>query len=217
MIFDTHCHIQFKAFEKDLDEVILRCKEKKIIMNVVATQKNTSKKAVELAERHDNMYATIGLHPIQEYKTTVKEEGSEFISRGEVFEEEFYSNLVKSKKVIAIGETGLDKFHVPKDELLKDVMKKQKEIFLQHHDFAIKHDLPLVIHVREAHEEMLELLDSSIRGNDRKMSGVMHCFGGDWEQAEKYLDFGLYLGFTGVVTFPTKKTDPKSFISYVRV
>lgn len=231
-MFDTHCHLQFKAFRNDLTQVISRCAEKNMIMNVVGTQKDTSQKAVELAEEHENIYATIGLHPIQEYKTKVKEEETEFISRGEEFDGEFYEELVKSEKVIAIGETGLDKFHVPKDKSLADVMQTQKNFFVQHYNFAKKHDLPLVIHVREAHDEMIDLLQSVIARsdegatsqslrqrdfdvafqaprNDSKINGVMHCFGSNWDNAQKYLDMGLYLGFTGVITFPPKKTDPK--------
>lgn len=211
-MIDSHCHIQFKAFDDDREEVIKRCLEKQVILNVVGTQKNTSKKAVELTERYENIYATIGLHPIQEHKVKVKEEADDFTSRGEEFDEEFYQELVKSEKVIAIGETGLDKFHIPKDEGLDAVLEKQKQIFLQHYNFAKKHFLPLVIHVRDAHEEMIDLLQSILgktSDGGKNGLGVIHCYSGNWQQAKQYLQMGLYLGFTGVLTFPSKKTDPQ--------
>ncbi|NCO04615.1 MAG: TatD family hydrolase [Candidatus Magasanikbacteria bacterium] len=208
MIIDTHCHIQFKAFDEDRNEVLKRCQEKNIIMNAVGTQQTTSQLAVALAEQHENIYATIGLHPIQEHKVQVEEEQDNFMSRGEVFDIDYYDKLARHPKVIAIGETGLDKYHIPKDKTQEDIFAVQKDIFLQHIKLANKHDLPLVIHIREAHEEMIALL-SEIKQKGITIKGVVHCFTGNWTQAQIYLDAGLYLGFTGVVTFPPKKTDPK--------
>ena len=234
MLIDTHCHIQFQGFKDDREAVVLRRKEKDVILNAVGTQKDTSTKAVELAEQNENIYATIGLHPIHLFPTHVDEEESSFKSREEDFDEEYYSELAKSEKVIAVGETGLDFFHMPKDIDKEIVIKKQKEIFIKQYNFAIKHDLPLVIHVRDAYDEMIELLKTlplsggaggglDIKTKDKftngplptspdrggAIRGVVHCFGGNWEQAQKLLDFGLYIGFTGILSFPAKKTDPK--------
>jgi len=208
MLIDTHCHLQFSAYDKDRDAVINTCNKKRIFLNIVGTQKTTSRLAVELAEKHENMYASIGTHPIHLFPTRVDEEETSFVSREEGFDEEYYEELVKSKKVIGIGETGLDLYHMPKDKSIEEVLEKQKKVFLDHINFAQKHGLPLVIHCREAHSEMIQLLQA----NGHKLQankGVIHCFTGNWEQAQKYLDLGLYLGFTGVVTFPPKKTDPK--------
>lgn len=204
MMIDTHCHIQFGAFDQDREDVLERCIKKGMILNVVGTQKDTSARAVALAERYDWIYASIGLHPIQEYKTKVVEEDTAFTSRGESFDEADYDLLAASPKVIAVGETGLDRYHVPKDTATEDVMRTQKDIFFAHCRFARKHDLPLVIHVRDAHEDMIALL----RSMDRPPQGVIHCYSGNWAFAEAYLDLGLYLGFTGTITFPPKKTDP---------
>ena len=204
MLIDTHCHIQFQAYKDDREEVILRCQEKGMILNVVGTQKDTSKLAVELAEQHENMYASIGTHPLHLHPTHVDEEETSFQSREEGFDWDYYSELAKSKKVVAIGETGLELFHVPKDKSKEEVLKKQKQVFLDHVEFADEYDLALVIHCRDAHDEMVELLQSL----NRQIRGTMHCFTSDWEHAEAYLDMGLHLGFTGVVTFPPKKTGP---------
>lgn len=213
MLIDTHCHIQFQGYKNDREEVIKRCNEKQVIMNAVGTQKDTSRAAVELAEKNENIYATIGLHPVHLCPTHIDEEESHFVSREENFDVECYEELVKSKKVIGIGETGLDFFHLPKDKTKEDVFKKQKQVFLAQAEFAYKHDLPLVIHSRDAHPEMIETLKSL----NRKINGTMHCFAGNWEQAQVYLDLGLYLGFTGVVTFPPKKTSPQAQIDLLEV
>jgi TatD DNase family protein len=213
MPFDSHCHIQFKAFEKDLDDVIVRCGKKNTLLNVVGTQLPTSKKAIELAEKYDNMYATIGIHPIQHDVVDVTEESDSFTSRGEQWDEDVFEKLVQHPKVIAIGETGLDKFHIRKDKTLEEVFEKQKQLFLKHYKLAKKYNKPLVIHVRDAHDEMIELLESL----GENIHGTIHCFTGNWQQAERYLALGLYLGFTGVVTFPPKKTDPQSQLDLLAV
>jgi TatD DNase family protein len=212
-MIDTHCHIQFKSFDNDRETVIRRCVEKNVVMNAVGTQIDTSRKAVELAEKYENIYATVGLHPIQEDVVEVKEEGTKFTSRGEKFDPKLYEELLKSKKVIAVGETGLDAYHVPKDKDFAEVMEAQWKLFLQHAKLAVANKLPLVIHVRDAHEEMIERL------KDWKIDaiGVFHCFSGDWSYAQEYLKLGFYLGFTGVVTFPPKKTDPKPQLDLLEV
>jgi len=205
MIVDSHCHLQFKAYEKDRDEVIQKCLEKGMLLNIVGTQNDTSKEAVELALQYDNFYATIGIHPIQHTKVEVEEENDLFVSRSEEFDESLFDKLVQSGKVIGIGETGLDAFHIPDGKLGKEAFEKQKELFLQHFYFAKKYNLPLVIHVRDAHEEMIELLQSL----KQPIKGILHCFTGNKEQAKAYLDLGLYIGLGGVVTFPPKKLNPQ--------
>ncbi|PIZ94999.1 MAG: hydrolase TatD [Candidatus Magasanikbacteria bacterium CG_4_10_14_0_2_um_filter_37_12] len=215
MLIDTHCHIQFKAYNEDRDEVLKRCTEKNIILNAVGTQLSTSKLAVELAEKYDWIYASVGLHPIQEYVMQVEEEATSFLSRGEQFDYVAYKKLAEHPKVIGIGETGLDRFHMPDGVAQELVMEKQKQVFLQHAKLAAEVGKPLVVHVRDAHREMINIISNfkSARPTGgfqiSNSPGVIHCFTGNWEQAGQYLDMGFYLGFTGVVTFSPKKTDPK--------
>ncbi len=213
MPIDTHCHIQFQAYKDDREAVIARCNEKGTILNLVGTQKDTSRLAVELAEQYDGMFASIGTHPIHLHPTHVDEEETHFMSREEGFDEVFYTELAKSKKVIGVGETGLDLFHVPKDIPVEEVLTKQKEVFLAHVHFAEKHGLPLVIHCREAHDQMFQVL----KGLGRQVEGTVHCYTSNWTHAEQYLALGLHLGFTGVITFPAKKTDPKRQESLLEV
>lgn len=207
-MIDTHCHLQFRAYEADREAVIKRCEEKKLIANVVGTQINTSKAAVELASRLPWVYATIGLHPIHEHAADVEEETDSFKARAEKFSEKKYEEIILGsggEKVIAIGETGLDFFHMPKDFDPEQVQHDQKQVFLFHAALAMKHNLPLVMHVRNAHQKMIDLLKTM----KTRPNGVIHCFTGDWETAEQYLNLGFYIGFTGVITFPPKKTSPR--------
>lgn len=207
-MIDTHCHIHFKAFENNRDDVIARSKEKQMILNLVGTQQSTSKNGVLLAEKYDWMYATIGLHPIQIHEVDVYEETTNFTSRGEDFDPVFYRELAQHPKVIAVGETGLDRFHLPKDEPEELYLERQKKVFRQHYAIAEEFGLPLVMHVRDAHDEMIMLLKEIREEKGELIPGVVHCYTGNWSQAEQYLELGFNLGFTGVVTFPPKKTNP---------
>ena len=213
MLVDTHCHVQFDAYKTDAVNVIERAASRNIILNVVGTQKNTSKKAVALAESYDNIYATIGTHPIHLHATHVDEEETSFLSREESFDVDFYTKLVQSKKVIAIGETGLDLFHLPKDVSKEEVLEKQTRVFLDHLAFAHVHELPVVIHCRDAHEELLDVLS----GVGHPISGTVHCYTGNWEFAQEYMKHNLCLGFTGIISFPAKKTNPEPQEELLRV
>lgn len=173
MLIDTHVHLNFNAFKNDFDKVIKRSLAEDIWMINVGSNHDTSKKAVEIAEKYNGVFAAIGLHPIH--------------AKDEDFNASKYRSLCQSDKVVAIGEIGLDYF---KDYgLFKD---KQKEVFLQQLDLAEELDLPVIIHCRMAHDDLLEIL------ND-KLGGVIHCFTGDWNEAKQYLDMGFYLGINGII------------------
>jgi len=232
---DSHCHIQFNAYKDDVDVVLQKCRERGVIMNCVGSQIDTSIRAVEYAEKYPDVYATVGLHPIHLFSTEVDEEETKFTSREEKFDYEAYKKLASHPKVIGIGECGLELFHLPPNADKKEILEKQHEGFLGQYKLAKELDLPLVIHVRDAHPEMIELLrslvspisstvipaqagiqspttGSRILVRDDKstaIKGVVHCYTGNWEYAQQYLDLGLYLGFTGVITFKPKKTNPK--------
>lgn len=237
-MIDTHCHIQFNAYKNDADEVIKRCAEKDLVMNAVGTQKDTSAAAVALAEKYPFIYASIGLHPIHLFSTHIDEEESKFLSREEEFDYKYYKKLGQSPKVIAIGECGLDLYRLPSGKNKEEVLAKQKQTFTGQYKLAQELNLPMVIHVREAHEEMLALLrslchpkqsegslssgqrdSSATPQNDKQkqINGVIHCYTGNWHYAQKYLDLGLHLGFTGVITFKPKKTDPRTQLDLLEV
>lgn len=194
--FDAHTHVQFAAYDADRDEVIARAKEAGVVMNVVGTQKDTSAAAVALTEQHDHIYASIGLHPIHTSKSyhdtqELGEGGKEFTSRGEVFDKEYYLALGKNPRVIAIGECGLDYYRV--DESTKDL---QFETFIKHIEVANELQKPLMLHIRNAYDDALQLIKAHA-----KVQGDVHFFAGDWNVAKKFLDLGFTLSFTGVITF----------------
>lgn len=194
--FDAHTHVQFVAFKDDVAEVIGRAKEKEVGMNIVGTQYDTSSAAVTLATQYDDVYATIGLHPIHTSKSFHDEkelgEGSkEFTSRGEQFDHTKYEILARSPKVIAIGECGLDYYRL--DETTKKI---QIENFVTQIEMANKMQKPLMLHIRQAYDDALELLRAHA-----KVEGDVHFFAGSWETAKQFLDLGFVLSFTGVITF----------------
>jgi TatD family hydrolase len=164
-----------KEFDHDFDQVIKRSLSEKVWMINVGSKYETSKKALEIAKQYDNgIFAAVGLHPIH--------------AQDEEFDKEKYKELAKSDKVLAIGEIGLDYF--------KDYGKfkdKQKQVFLQQLDLAKELDLPIILHCRMAHNNLLEI----IKGY--QVPGLVHCFSGDWEQAKKYLDLGFYIGINGII------------------
>src|SRR3989344_1538637 len=195
--FDAHTRVNFVAYNDDREATILRAKDAGVAMNVVGTQKDTSKEAVALAEKYENVFGTIGLHPVHTEKSyhdvkELGEGGKEFTSRGEIFDAKVYEELGKNERVIAIGECGLDYYRV--EEHTKDI---QTEAFIGPIELANRLGKPLMLHIRNAYEDALEILKAHA-----KVRGDVHFFAGDWSTAKKFLDLGFTLSFTGVVTFP---------------
>jgi len=198
MLVDTHSHLSFKAYDKDRNEVLKRIKDAGMVCVDVGTKYETSKNAIELAEKNENIYASIGMHPIH-IKTDLmklkmdKEEGA-FEPLGEEYDKARYRELAKSAKVVAIGEVGLDYYYKPKTKSRQEAFKeKQKQVFIQQLELAEELNLPVIIHCRSAFDDLYEILKT------RKLKGVIHCFSGNWQEAQKYLDLGFYLGINGII------------------
>ncbi|MDO8623690.1 MAG: TatD family hydrolase, partial [archaeon] len=191
--------LNFNAYKKDFNEVIERTLSENIWMINVGTKLETSKKAVELAQIYkEGVYAAIGLHPIyaaaefQKIKTDPDE--GEFLIKEQYFDKEAYKKLAESKKVVAIGEIGLDYYYKPKTSTkLKQFKEKQKQIFLQQLELAKELNLPLILHCRMAHDDVIEIIKT------QNLRGVIHCFTGTQEQAQKYIDLGFFLGINGII------------------
>jgi len=173
---DSHSHLNFSQYEKDRAEAILRMREAGVGTITVGTDVQTSNEAIELAAKHENVWASVGVHPTE--KDSVD------------FEE--LERLVGRPKVVAVGECGLDYFHKPYDE------EAQKELFLKHLALAQKNAIPLIIHCRGAYDELLAILREQ---GVVSLQGVMHFFAGTKEQAQAFLDLGMYVSFAGPVTF----------------
>jgi TatD DNase family protein len=196
---DTHSHLSFKAYDSDREEVIKRTQKEDVVCIDVGTKYETSKNAVELAEKYDGIYAAIGMHPIH-IKTDLlklkmdKEEGA-FKPLGEEFDKTKYAELAKSQKVVAIGEIGLDYYYRPKSKTkLEQFKQKQKEVFIQQLELAKELNLPVIIHCRMAHEDVIKILENHVG-----ITGVIHCFTGSLAEAQKYMDLGFYIGFNGII------------------
>ncbi len=214
--FDAHTHVNFSAYNDDREATIVRAKDASVAMNVVGTQLDTSRAAVELAEKYGNVFATVGLHPIHTSRshhdekelgpsfakvTEGKGEAEGFTSRGEVFDVAAYKALGTSKRVTAIGECGLDYFR-----LEEKTKKVQKEAFIQQIELANKLGKPLMLHIRPALHSLGGVGDAygdalGVLKAHAKVKGDVHFFAGDWKTAKKFLDFGFTLSFTGVITF----------------
>ena len=180
-IIDTHTHLYLNQFKDDIDKVIQRSIDKGINKFIFPAIDST-----HFDDMHDlknkypgSIYLMSGLHP-----TNVKENYKE--------ELEFVVNSLKSHKYVAIGEIGIDLYWD------KTYLKQQQDAFEFQIRLAIKNDLPIVIHCREAFDEIFEILDKE---NCDKLRGVFHCFTGTLAQAKRAIDLGFVLGIGGVVTF----------------
>ena len=205
MFIDTHAHINFSDFKDDGDKVIKRSLDSYTWMILVGSELKSSRRALDYANKYEKgVYAAVGLHPINvNYNDSLE---SQRAGEKEHFNYETYENLAKLPKVVAIGETGLDYYHLD-PEIDKEIQKnKQKEVFLKQLLLARQLKLPVIIHCRQAHDDMLKILRDFKNDNphlflDNKAWGVMHCFSGDEDLAWQYFNLGLMISFTGLITF----------------
>lgn len=186
MLVDTHCHLDFESFDEDRDQIVARAAEatvKRII--VPAVDLNNCTAVLQLTNQYDNVFAAVGVHPNS--SAGWQDNWLETIR-----------DFAGHKKVVAIGEIGLD-YHW--DNSPKEV---QHQALTKQLALAAELDLPVIIHNRESSADVIRLLKDSPL-NDRDNPGVLHSFSADWQTAEAALSMGFYLGFTGPVTF--KKAD----------
>jgi TatD DNase family protein len=217
MLIETHAHLDYPDFAPDFDDVLRRATEAGVTRIItIGTSIESSKRAVELAEKHSNIFAVIGVHP-----TYVEESGEDVITP--------LRELAKNPRVVAIGETGLDYHRLPSVELARErkisqvfakalqttteeqieaeihdgaYKSKQASLFEQQLDLAAELGLNVVIHQRDAWQDTFEIM----RPYTGKLRGVFHCFGGSLEQANEVLDLDHLVSFTGIVTFKNGAT-----------
>ena len=191
MYIDTHCHLS-KDDYNDINEVINNAKINNVkYLLISGCDKKSMKESIEIANQYDNIYLEIGYHP-SEARTTTDEDLKEL------------KQIAKSnKKVIAIGEIGLDYYWD------KDNKDEQKELFKKQIEIAKELNLPIVIHSRDAFQDTYDILKNS------NYKGVIHCFSGNLDNAKMYLSLGFYLGIGGVLTF--KNTNLKETIKEIPI
>ena len=210
MLIDTHAHLDFPDFASDLEDVLRRANDAGVTRIItIGTSLESSRRAIELAEKHPAVFAAIGVHP-----TSVEEGEDDVITP--------LRELAKNPRVVAIGETGLDYHRLPSEQVAKEeqvqVMSalrtetdeeieaqirdgafksKQASLFQQQLDLAAELGLNVVIHQRDAWEDTLKIM-APYAG---KVRGVFHCFGGSLDQANEVLNLEHLVSFTGIVTF----------------
>ena len=180
MLIDTHCHLDFEDFAADLDDILMRAKEEGVEQIItIGIEVSSSRRAVSLTEANREVYATVGIHPHNACELSSKN-SQELIALG------------GKSKVVAYGEIGLDFY--------RNYKPRPVQISCLHEQLNVARELglPVVIHDREAHEEVLQILRQQ---KAWEIGGAMHCFSGDWLFAKKCLDLGFYLSIAGPVTF----------------
>ncbi len=187
-MIDVHCHLNFKAFANDYDEVIkwaVGAGVEKIIN--VGTKIDSSKRAVELAEQYKNLYAIVGVHPHHADKIEL---GSGWLNELE--------ELAKHPKIVAIGEIGMDYYRYQSNGITN--LEAQKEIFIKQIELAHRLKLPLQIHNRHAGKDIIDIL-INYKSYLLNPPGMFHCMSGNIEFLKKVLELGFYVGFDGNITY----------------
>jgi TatD DNase family protein len=202
--FDVHSHLHDKAFKDDLDAIILEMKQKGFGTITVGTGLMESKVAIALADAHENIFATVGLHPAD--------------NPLEIYDDESCEKLARHEKAVAIGECGLDYHYIEtffaKERETKGITwnkeeekERQKKIFTAQIELATRVGLPLMLHGRpskgtmDAYEDMLDLLEAAYKKHGNKVRGNAHFFVGNIDIAKRFVDIGFSMSFSGVITF----------------
>lgn len=180
-LIDTHAHLQFEKFDSDRDKVVKRNSKQLVAVINPGASLYTSKKGVELAQKIDNFYAAVGVHPHHVDQWKIDSIGT-------------LENLLLKGKVVAVGEVGLDR-HLYTGYPAPDI-KAQFEILIPQIELAQKHKKPILFHCRKAYDDLYELLKTY-----KPLKGLVHCFMGDTATAKKFVDLGLLISFAGNLTY----------------
>lgn len=187
-MIDSHCHLEFPDYKEDFIQVLERTKQVLDFVINVGTTVAASEQAVKLAQENDFIYASVGVHPDETGTVT-----PEMMNR--------LAELAIMPKVVAIGECGLDYARLGDNP--DEIKAVQKHVLEQQLDIATKNNLPVIFHCREAYDDLLKILNDWLGtiGEERRLCGVMHCYVGTQPQAQAFLNLGLYISFTGIITF----------------
>ena len=181
MYIDTHCHISKEEYS-NIDELITECKLKNVNKIIISgCELNNIEESIEISNKYENIYLSLGYHPSEASKIT------------NIDIENLKNKIIQNKKVVAIGEIGLDYYWS------KDNKEEQKKLFNCMLNLAEELNLPVVIHSRDAFQDTYDILKK------RNLKGVIHCFSGNFENAKMYISIGYKLGIGGVLTFKNSK------------
>lgn len=187
MLIDSHCHLVHEKYKESIEEIIEDAKKfgvEKFITVGVSMEEN--KKAIEASEKSEKIFCSVGVYPHENVNTLLP-----------YLKESLEENLKNSKRIVAIGETGIE---IPVWENGR-TLDRQVELFEMHLNLALKNKLPVIIHNRNGNEEVYTLLKKYL---EKGLTGVVHCFTSDWDYAQKILNLGFYISFTNIITYPKK-------------
>ena len=193
-IFDSHCHLDDRSYKRDINNVLERAQSAGVNrMMTIGINKRTSEIAVSLAQSHDRIYASVGVHPhdVENCNEAILEELVE---------------LAKNKEVRAWGEIGLDfnRMYSPRDD--------QEKWFRRQLEIAGRLDLPMIFHERDSNGRFLEMLKNNCSAT---INGVVHCFSGTFEELRRYLELGLHIGITGILTMKSRGAQLREMVSTI--
>ena len=186
MLIDSHAHINLPTFDRDREQVFARAKQGGVraIINI-GMDVASSRASLKLAKKYDDVFSTVGFHPHE--ASELKDEDLETLAE-----------LAKDKRVVAVGEMGLDFYRNLSPR------PSQIEAFKKQLDLAVELQLPVVVHCRQAHGEVYDILSDWVKANPAdNRRGVIHCFSGDIDMARRYIELGFYISLAGSVTYPS--------------
>ncbi len=186
-----------------MDEVIQKTLDAGVFMITVGTQKDTSAMGLQVAERYDGVWATVGLHPnhLTKQEFFDEDELDSVKTREETFDMDYYRALAKHPKCVAIGECGLDYYRIPEGANHDQIKEKQRATVRAHFDLATEMNLPVSIHCRDAYDAQAEIIREYTEAGKLARRGVIHCFTGTESDARAFIDLGFLISFSGIVTF----------------
>lgn len=202
-LIDSHCHLHFPPYADDRKAVLARMREKNIWGITIGTALSNSEKGIEFAEEHEGIWATAGMHP-EHFTSDFHDENEGEVHEKTLDEERLERIANSSKKVVAIGETGLDFYRIDEGRNAVEARQEQEAAFRKQLAVAQKLDLPVVLHCRDALHRLAEIFQEEAAAG-RKYRGVVHSFTGTWDEAKPLLDLGLYISVNGIATFPLRK------------
>ncbi len=213
-LIDSHCHPQLAAYDADRDLLIKNTLAAGIGMVAIGTNYETSRDAVELADRlNGGAWSAIGVHPGHTFKPHHDPGETVAAPIEEKFDEEKFAALAASKFCVGVGEVGLDYYRLG-DVEADEAKRRQRDNFAAHIAFALKKNLPLVLHIRdggdgEAYRDAYQMIEEL---GVMKVRGVMHCFGGDATAALQAINLGFSIGIGGIVTFKPRPGETENFL-----
>jgi len=187
LLIDSHAHIDLPEFNKDRDQVLARARQQGVRAVINAgLDAESSRKSLETLKKYDDVFMAVGFHPHEAAK----------MKEGDL---ESLAELTGDSRVVAIGEIGLDFY--------RNLSPRQTQIgvFKKQLDLAVELKLPVVVHCRQAHEEVYDILSAWVKASpaDNSRRGVIHCFSGDIDMARRYIELGFYISLAGSVTYPS--------------